>query len=296
MQYNTWLINMLILKNEIRHQKFRKILTVKDRLQVQVITLSEHIKLNKLNCLLTSYKQFRMKTTELSTKLKTWWHAVSVIKHMKIDNLVNCLTVFIKENWNETDDLCRSDTQVNTWKNNSVWAEKYFIMLSTFLITWKCINKDADDLEKLKKKYVRCSSSWQSWDYWWWDYVWVQKHQDEQHQVMMLKSLIIIIISLYILVTSIKLTHEKLYAMCVKWTKLSEIENHSLFIQLLHAVETTRLKLCIKFVHVDHTLKNECSSHFKLLQKLHFHHYSHCCFEIFCDRDDYLIVQEVNIA
>ncbi len=69
----------------------------------------------------------------------------------------------------------------------------------------------------------------------------------------------------YILVTLIKSTHEKLYAMCVEWTKLFEIENHSLSIRLLHAVETTRLRLCIKFVHVDCMLKNECSSHFKLL-------------------------------
>ena len=76
---------------------------------------------------------------------------------------------------------------------------------------------------------------------------------------------IIIIVNSYILVTLIKSTHEKLYAMYVEWTKLYEIENHSLFIWLLHAVETTRLRLCIKFVHVDHTLKNEYSSHFKLL-------------------------------
>ena len=50
---------------------------------------------------------------------------------------------------------------------------------------------------------------------------------------------IIIIINLYILVTLIKLTYEKLYAMYVEWTKFSEIENYSLFIQLLHAVEMT---------------------------------------------------------
>ena len=102
--------------------------------------------------------------------------------------------------------------------------------------------------------------------------------------------IIIIIINSYILVTSIKLTHEKLYAMCIEWTKLSEIENHSLFIQLLHAVETARLKLCIKFVRVDCMLKNECFSHFKLLQKLHFHHHSCCCSEIFRDHNNYLIV------
>ena len=107
---------------------------------------------------------------------------------------------------------------------------------------------------------------------------------------------IIIIINLYILVTLIKSTYEKLYAMYVEWTKFSEIENYSLFIQLLHAVEMTRLRLCIKFVHIDCTLKNECSSHFKLLQKLHFHHHSHCCFKIFHNHDDYLIVQEVNIT
>ena len=108
--------------------------------------------------------------------------------------------------------------------------------------------------------------------------------------------IIIIIINSYILVTSIKSTHEKLYAMCVEWTKFSEVENHSLSIQLLHAVKTTRLRLCIKFVHVDCMLKNECSSHFKLLQKLRFHHYSHCCSEIFRDHDDYSIVQEVNVT
>ena len=102
--------------------------------------------------------------------------------------------------------------------------------------------------------------------------------------------IIIIIINSYILVTSIKLTHEKLYAMCIEWTKLSEIENHSLFIQLLHAVETARLKLCIKFVRVDCMLKNECFSHFKLLQKLHFYHHSCCCSEIFRDHNNYLIV------
>jgi len=180
---------MLILEDMIRHQKFRKISTVKDRLQMQVIASSEHIKLNKLSCLLTSYEWFHMKTTELSTKLKTWRHAVSIMKHTKIDDLVNCLTVFIRENWNKTDDLRKSDTQANIQKNDSVWAEKYFIALSTFLITWKRIDKDADDLEKLKKKYVRCSSNWQNQDYWRQDHVWMQKHQDEQHQAIMLRSL-----------------------------------------------------------------------------------------------------------
>ncbi len=38
--------------------------------------------------------------------------------------------------------------------------------------------------------------------------------------------------------TLIKLTHEKLYAIWIEWTKLSEIENHSQFIWLFHAVKT----------------------------------------------------------
>ncbi len=105
-----------------------------------------------------------------------------------------------------------------------------------------------------------------------------------------------LIINSYTLVISIRLTHEKLCVMCIKWIKLSEVENYSLSIRLLHAVETTRLRLCIKFVRVDCTLENECSSHFKLLQKLRFHHHSCCCSEIFRDRDDYSIVQEVDVA
>ncbi len=96
--------------------------------------------------------------------------------------------------------------------------------------------------------------------------------------------------------TLIKSTHEKLYAIYIKWTKLSEIENHSLFIQLLHAVETIIMRLCIKLVHVDCTLKNEWFNHFKLLQKLHFHHHSCSCFETLRDSNDYSIVQEVNVS
>ncbi len=104
-----------------------------------------------------------------------------------------------------------------------------------------------------------------------------------------------IIINSYILVISIKLTHKKLYAMCVEWTKLSEIENRSLSIRLLHAVETIKLRLCIKFVRNDCTLENECSCHSKLLQQLCFHHHSRCCLEILRNWDDDLIVREVNV-
>jgi len=50
--------------------------------------------------------------------------------------------------------------------------------------------------------------------------------------------IIIIIINSYIFVTSIKSTHERLYAICIEWTKLSKVENHSQSTWLLHAVET----------------------------------------------------------
>ncbi len=57
----------------------------------------------------------------------------------------------------------------------------------------------------------------------------------------------------------------KIYAMCVEWTKFSEVENRSLSMQLLHAVEMIKLRLCIKFVHDNCMLKNECSCHSELL-------------------------------
>ena len=66
--------------------------------------------------------------------------------------------------------------------------------------------------------------------------------------------IIIIIINSYTFVTLIKSTHEKLYATCIKWTKLSEVENHSQSIRLLHAVETVSFKtmyqICSRWLHV----------------------------------------------
>ncbi len=100
----------------------------------------------------------------------------------------------------------------------------------------------------------------------------------------------------YILVILIKSTHEKLYAIYIKWTKLSEIENHSLFIQLLCAVETIIMRLCIKLVRVDYTLKNEWLNHFELLQKLCFHHHSCNCSETLYNSNDYSTVQEVDVS
>ena len=70
-----------------------------------------------------------------------------------------------------------------------------------------------------------------------------------------LKSIvIIIIINSYILVTSIRSTHEKLYAICIEWTKFSEIENYSQSTRLLHAVKTvsfeTMSQICSRWLHV----------------------------------------------
>ena len=45
-------------------------------------------------------------------------------------------------------------------------------------------------------------------------------------------------------------THEKLYAIYIEWTKLSEKENHSSFIWWLHIIETMIMKLCIKFASI----------------------------------------------
>ncbi len=54
--------------------------------------------------------------------------------------------------------------------------------------------------------------------------------------------------------TSIKSTYEKLYAICIEWTKLSEIENHSQFTWLLHAVKTvsfeTMYQIYSRWLHV----------------------------------------------
>ncbi len=67
-------------------------------------------------------------------------------------------------------------------------------------------------------------------------------------------SLIIIIINSYTFMTSIKSTHEKLYAICIEWTKLSEVENHLQSTWLLHAVETvsfeTMYQICSRWLHV----------------------------------------------
>jgi len=72
--------------------------------------------------------------------------------------------------------------------------------------------------------------------------------------MQMRKLIIIIIINSYTLVTSIKSTHEKLYAICIEWTKLSEVENHLQSIQLLHAVETvsfqTMYQICSHWLHI----------------------------------------------
>ena len=67
-------------------------------------------------------------------------------------------------------------------------------------------------------------------------------------------SIYIIIINSYILVTSIRSTHEELYAIYIEWTKLSEIENHLQSTWLLHAVEIVSFKtmyqICSCWLHV----------------------------------------------
>jgi len=60
--------------------------------------------------------------------------------------------------------------------------------------------------------------------------------------------------------TLIKLIHKKLYAIYIKWTKLSEIENHSQSIWLLHAVETmsfkTMYQICLHFFFNSYSIQH----------------------------------------
>ncbi len=82
-----------------------------------------------------------------------------------------------------------------------------------------------------------------------WHYLLIKSHK-EKHE----DHLIIIIINSYIFVTLIKLTYEELYAICIEWTKLFEIENRLQSIWLLHAVETVSFKtmyqICSCWLHV----------------------------------------------
>ncbi len=48
----------------------------------------------------------------------------------------------------------------------------------------------------------------------------------------------------------LNLTHKKLYAIYIEWTKLSEKENHLSFTWLLCAVETVRLTLCYQVMNL----------------------------------------------
>jgi len=68
------------------------------------------------------------------------------------------------------------------------------------------------------------------------------------------QSMFFFFLNSYTLVTLIRSTHEKLYAICIEWTKLSEVENHLQSTRLLHAVKTvsfeTMYQICSRWLHV----------------------------------------------
>ncbi len=132
--------------------------------------------------------------------------------------------------------------------------KKHFIRKRTF-ISYSFqysikLNLDLNALKYLNWNKMKTNLSWK-----------VKKCKDRLTQIYQIlnkvqKTLnsIIIIINSYTLVTSIRSTHEKLYAICIEWTKLSEVENHSQSTWLLHAVETVSFKtmyqICSRWSHV----------------------------------------------
>ena len=98
-------------------------------------------------------------------------------------------------------------------------------------------------------------NQWHSIAFWFRMMINVERNYETYDQkLLIIVAIIIIIINSYTLVTSIRSTHEKLYAICIEWTKLSEIENHSQSTWLLHAVETvsfeTMYQICSRWLHV----------------------------------------------
>ncbi len=93
MQHNTWLINMLIFEDMIKHQKFRKILTMKDKLQINWSLSWVLISIFWLN--LSTWYQSSDLTQILNFNILTW----SDINLKSILNLSSQLNLLRNWKW-----------------------------------------------------------------------------------------------------------------------------------------------------------------------------------------------------
>jgi len=199
----------------------------------------------------------------LKFKFKKLVISFKVIEEIEIISLCSQIKVLLKENYFKKSFLINAFliSQSNSFSLRSLIDSDFIVYM---LIHDKLVNKVC---QKLEIQFILLAKEKLIWDY---DEKLVRKtithkillnltiesHKkltmlmlivDIEHHEAILIIIIIIIINSYIFVTLIKSIHERLYAIYIEWAKLSEIENHSLFIRLLSKQNRKREKVDISW-------------------------------------------------
>ncbi len=169
---------------------------------------------------------------------KTWMNKINLVIDMQIDSLRF-------SNFNSTSQksiaLFSSNKSITKWKS----LTSTHILKRSFTFVTSQFSQNKKFIEQLKQRDATLTNVNSKSTF---------SLKSFSFNSMNIIIIIIIIINSYILVTSIRSTHEKLYATCIEWTKFSEIENHSQSIRVLHAVETVSFKtmyqICSRWSHV----------------------------------------------
>jgi hypothetical protein len=173
--HNNRRLNVLIMKNIIRHEKKRHMRFENNVIAINTRSIRDSLNLKFFNESMITIIQRRQRWNSILNS-RNWCLIHELATRINAFDLISILTAFVREKRRATIEISSDVRKKFRRKKNVTWINDYYVNIHESLTCWIRSEHDYLNIKKLNEKKVRCKSRWQNKiDNWKRDFVWIQE-------------------------------------------------------------------------------------------------------------------------
>jgi hypothetical protein len=174
--HNNRRLNVLIMKNIIRHEKKRHMKFENNVIAINIRSIRDSLNLKLFDESMITIIQRRQHWDSI-LNFRNWCLIHELATKINTFDLISILTAFVRKKRRTTIKISSDVRKKFRREKNATWINDYYVSIHESLTCWIRSEHDYLNMKKFNEKKVRCKSRWQNKiDNWKRNFVWIQKN------------------------------------------------------------------------------------------------------------------------
>ena len=172
---NTRYVNMIALRDSIMHLHTLAGSQADEDSQVHVNTVLAKADLTYWKWAINAREISLLRNGGLYSRY--WRSAKQVQEETGVDELTDCLAVFVREMRKKQAGTASTDEDIDLREQDPAWVDDYLVAVHRTVKCWKRDGTNAMNLERQVGELIRCSPKWMCRDSWRRDFIWINEFE-----------------------------------------------------------------------------------------------------------------------